>query len=101
MANRRMARRNVGRSKPYKKIQQAGCHPDRRTVPFREGSIVSLKEPCLGCASDQDVCENRCRYLTYSDWRKIPKEGHENGPCIDESDTGDRATRSRAMQGMD
>ena len=28
-------------------------------------------------------------------------KGHENGPCIDESDTGDLATRSRAMQGMD
>src|SRR5262245_5577517 len=42
-------------------------------------SMVSLKEPCLGCASDQGVCENRCRYRTYSDWRKIPKGvGHEN-----------------------
>jgi hypothetical protein len=43
------------------------------------GSIVSLKEPMSRLSSDPDVCENRCRYWTYSDWRKIPKEGDENG----------------------
>ena len=38
-----MERRNVGKSKPYKKIQQAGGHPDRRTVPFREGEYGKFK----------------------------------------------------------
>src|SRR5262245_4543908 len=43
MEKRRMERRNVGKSKPYKKIQQAGGHPDRRTVPFREGEYGKFK----------------------------------------------------------
>jgi hypothetical protein len=45
-----------------------------RFLPGR-GSIVSLKEPMSRFCGDQDVCENRCRYWTYSDWRKIPKKG--------------------------
>jgi hypothetical protein len=45
-----MAPRNVGRSKPYQKIQQAGCHPDRQPVPSARGSIVSLEEPRRSCS---------------------------------------------------
>ena len=32
-----------------------------------KGNIVSLKKPMSRFCSDQDVCENRCRYWTYSD----------------------------------
>ncbi len=47
----------------------------RRTVPFSQGKYCKFKGTLSRLCSGQDVYENRCRYWTYSDCRKIPQQG--------------------------
>jgi hypothetical protein len=58
-----------------RKFSKQDAIPTAEQFFSARGSIVSLKEPCLGCAVIKTFVKIGCRYWTYSDWRKIPKEG--------------------------
>jgi hypothetical protein len=64
----------------------------RDAIPIAEqflparGSIVSLKEPCLGCAVIKTFVKIGVGIGHTATGGKFLKEGYENGSCID--DTG-------------
>jgi hypothetical protein len=56
-------------------------------LPAR-GSIVSLKEPCLGCAVIKTFVKIGVGIGHTATGGKFLRRGMKNGSCIDESDTG-------------
>ena len=56
-----MAHRNVGKSIPYLKIEQEGCHLDQRMAFFRKVENCRLGERTCPAFYDQDLYKNRCR----------------------------------------
>jgi hypothetical protein len=81
-----MARHNVGRSKPHKKNQQGGCHPDPRTVrkekywKFRRTYVSVVR--VIKTFVKIDVSIRR----TATEGRFLRK-GARKRPCINDSET--------------
>ena len=61
-----MAHRNVGKSIPYLKIEQEGCHLDQRMAFFRKVENCRLGERTRPAFYDQDLYKNRVSAIGHS-----------------------------------